>query len=72
MASNNGDFFSINYAGGDGNDIVLMVTAIPEPSRWVAGSLMVGFVGFSQRKRLYSRKLSEFATQAHALKLASS
>ena len=49
--SSGGDTFSINYAGGDGNDVVLTVTSVPEPSTWVAGFLAVAFVGYSQRRR---------------------
>jgi autotransporter-associated beta strand protein len=45
------------------------VTAVPEPSTWIAGFLTVGVIGYSQlrkrsragRRRLCSRKLSEFA-----------
>jgi autotransporter-associated beta strand protein len=42
--------FSINYAGGTGNDVVL--TVVPEPSTWVAGFLAVAFVVYTQRRRL--------------------
>ena len=33
----NGYLFTVNYAGGDGNDFTL--TAVPEPSTWIAGAL---------------------------------
>jgi hypothetical protein len=48
-----GDTFSINYAGGDGNDVVLTATsvAVPEPSTWVAGALALAFVGYTLRRR---------------------
>ena len=46
------DTFSINYAGGDGNDVTLTVTAVvPEPSTWVAGALAFAALAFSQRRR---------------------
>jgi fibronectin-binding autotransporter adhesin len=53
VTGSNGDVFSINYAGGDGNDIVLTATsvAVPEPSTWMAGFLACTFVGYSQRRR---------------------
>jgi autotransporter-associated beta strand protein len=43
--------FSINYAGGDGNDIVLTVTAVPEPSTWIGGALALVALGYTQRRR---------------------
>jgi hypothetical protein len=54
-ASNNGDIFAINYAGGDGNDIVITLTAIPEPSTWGAAALPFLVVGYTQRKRFAKR-----------------
>jgi autotransporter-associated beta strand protein len=45
----NGYSFSVNYAGGDGNDLVL--TSVPEPGTWVAGTLALGALGFTQRRR---------------------
>jgi len=42
--------FSINYAGGDGNDIVL--TVAPEPSTWIGGALAVAALAYLQRRRL--------------------
>jgi autotransporter-associated beta strand protein len=58
------DQFMITYLGnaGDGtngNDIVLTLTAVPEPSTWVAGSLAFATLLCTQRRRLCSRKLSE-------------
>jgi fibronectin-binding autotransporter adhesin len=55
-ASNNGDVFLINYAdNGDGgilgNDISLTVTALPEPSTYVAGILTLAALGYQQRRR---------------------
>jgi T5SS/PEP-CTERM-associated repeat protein len=44
--------FSINYAGGDDNDIVLTVTGVPEPGTWLGGTLALVALGFTQRKRL--------------------
>jgi hypothetical protein len=50
--SSGGHTFSIDYAGGDGNDVVLTATAVvPEPSTWVAGALAVAFVAYTQRRR---------------------
>ena len=43
--------FSIDYAGGDGNDIVLTAIAVPEPSTWVGGALALAALGFTQRRR---------------------
>jgi fibronectin-binding autotransporter adhesin len=43
--------FSINYAGGDGNDIVLTVTAVPEPGTWIGGALALAALGYTQRRR---------------------
>lgn len=56
-ASNNGDIFTINYAdNGDfgplPNDISLTVTAIPEPSTWIAATLAFATLLFTQRRRL--------------------
>jgi len=51
--------FSINYAGGDGNDIVL--TVAPEPSTWIGGALAVAALAYLQRRRfagLLKRKLA--------------
>ena len=52
MASNNGDVFGINYLGGDGNDVVLTLTAIPEPSTWIGAALALAAIGFTQRRRI--------------------
>lgn len=46
----NGYLFTVNYAGGDGNDFTL--TAVPEPSTWIAGALALTALAFSQRRRL--------------------
>jgi fibronectin-binding autotransporter adhesin len=43
--------FSIDYIGGDGNDIVLTVTAVPEPSTWIGGALALAALGYAQRRR---------------------
>ena len=48
--------FAINYADNfDGgispNDISLTVTAVPEPSTWIAGGLAFAALGFGQRRR---------------------
>jgi autotransporter-associated beta strand protein len=52
--------FSIDYAanGGDGtaNDIVLTVTAVPEPSTYVTGLLSLGAVAVFQRRWLWRRR----------------
>jgi autotransporter-associated beta strand protein len=53
------DQFMITYmgtAGGtdptSGNDIVLTLTAVPEPSTWLAAALALGAVGYMQMRRL--------------------
>jgi hypothetical protein len=43
--------FSINYAGGDGNDIVLTAIAVPEPGTWLGGALALAALGYTQRRR---------------------
>jgi autotransporter-associated beta strand protein len=45
----NGYYWTASYTGGDGNDFVL--TAVPEPSTWVAGALALAAVGYTQRRR---------------------
>jgi hypothetical protein len=45
----NGYYWTVSYTGGDGNDFVL--TAVPEPSTWVAGALALAAVGYTQRRR---------------------
>jgi hypothetical protein len=53
-----GDTFTINYAGGSGNDVVLTATtAVPEPSTWIGGALAVAALAYTQRKR-FAKKLS--------------
>jgi len=50
----NVDTFSINYAGGDGNDIVLTAESfepVPEPSTRVSRALALVFLGYTQRHR---------------------
>ena len=44
--------FSIDYLAGDGNDIRLTVTEVPEPGTWFAGALAFAALGFTQRRRL--------------------
>jgi fibronectin-binding autotransporter adhesin len=50
------DFGSNSAAGG--NDIMLEVTAIPEPSTWIGAALALGAVALAQRRRLRSYWLS--------------
>jgi hypothetical protein len=45
--------FIVNYAGGTGNDLVL--TAVPEPSTWVAAALTLLAIGFTQRRKVMAR-----------------
>jgi len=54
VVGSDGTVFSINYAGGDGNDIVLTaITApVPEPSTWMGGTLAIAGLAFTQRRRL--------------------
>ena len=42
--------FTVNYAGGTGNDLVL--TLVPEPSTWIGGAMALVAIGYSQRRRL--------------------
>jgi len=56
VTADNGDVFSIDYAGGvGGNDIVLTLTAapVPEPSTWIGGALAIAGIAFTQRRRLW-------------------
>ena len=53
------DVFTIHYAADittgllvGGNDIALTLTAVPEPSTWLAAALALGAVGYMQRRRL--------------------
>jgi hypothetical protein len=48
----NGYNFTVNYEGGTGNDLVL--TAIPEPSTWVAAALTLLAIGYTQRRKVTS------------------
>jgi hypothetical protein len=53
--SSGGNTFSIDYAGGDGNDVVLTATVVapaPEPSTWVGGALVFAALAYTQRRRL--------------------
>jgi autotransporter-associated beta strand protein len=43
--------FSIDYAGGDGNDVVLTAIAVPEPGTWIGGALALAALGYTQRRR---------------------
>jgi fibronectin-binding autotransporter adhesin len=44
--------FSINYTAGDGNDIRLTVTEVPEPSTWIIGALALAALLYTQRRHL--------------------
>jgi fibronectin-binding autotransporter adhesin len=51
------DEFMISYVassgdGTNGNDILLTLVAVPEPSTWFAAALSLGAIGFTQRRRL--------------------
>ena len=46
----NGYLWTVSYTGGSGNDFV--ITAVPEPSTWLAGLLALIAIAFSQRKRV--------------------
>ena len=56
VVGSDGTVFSMNYNGGDGNDIVLTVVAAPvaEPSTWIGGALAIAGLAFTQRRRLKS------------------
>jgi fibronectin-binding autotransporter adhesin len=45
----NGDTFTLSYAGGDGNDVVVTTTAVPEPAS--VGCLALGGLGLLARRR---------------------
>jgi hypothetical protein len=48
----------VSYTGDTGNDFV--ITAVPEPSTWLASILAAGVIAYSQRRRfarLVRRKL---------------
>jgi fibronectin-binding autotransporter adhesin len=47
--------FSINYTGGDGNDILLTVTAVPEPSTWICGALALVALVYTQRRMVLKK-----------------
>jgi autotransporter-associated beta strand protein len=61
VVGSDGTMFSVSYTGGDGNDIVLTVSAapVPEPSTWIGGALAIAGLAFTQRRRL--RKLIAFS-----------
>jgi hypothetical protein len=45
--------FSVNYAGGDGNDVVLTTTAVPEPSiLCLSGLAFAGLMGLRPSRRV--------------------
>jgi|SRR5882724_5838213 len=46
----NGYLWTVTYAGGSGNDFV--ITAVPEPSTWLAAALALGAIVWTQRKRV--------------------
>jgi hypothetical protein len=54
VVGSDGTVFTVSYTGGDGNDIVLTVTAapVPEPSTWMGGALAIAGLAFTQRRRL--------------------
>lgn len=46
--------FTGTFSYGGGN-IDFNLTAVPEPSTWIAGALAIGVVGWSQRRRLFKK-----------------
>ena len=54
VVGSDGTVFSMNYDGGDGNDVVLTVVAapVPEPSTWIGGALAIAGLAFTQRRKL--------------------
>lgn len=46
--------FTGTFSYGGGN-IDFNLTAVPEPSTWIAGALAMGVVGWSQRRRLFKK-----------------
>jgi autotransporter-associated beta strand repeat len=57
-----GYYWVVAYNGGTGNDFV--ITAVPEPSTWLAAALALGAIGFAQRKRL--RACASSAVEKHS------
>lgn len=56
-----GDSFLINYAdngdgGGTANDISLTLTAVPEPSTWLAAGLALGAMVWMQLRKHFARE----------------
>jgi hypothetical protein len=64
VTASNGDIFSIDYAALDSNNkpynVTLTFTAVPEPSTWVGGALVLATLAFTQR-RLFVRPLKRIA-----------
>lgn len=53
LTNNTGTYnFTLNYAGGDGNDLVATLTAVPEPSTYavLVGAMAVGFSVWRRRR----------------------
>ncbi|MEY2565380.1 MAG: large repetitive protein [Verrucomicrobiota bacterium] len=46
-----GYMFTVNYAGGTGNDLVL--TEVPEPATWLGGTLALIAIAVTQHRRLH-------------------
>ena len=46
------DYFANGDKGAKGNDILLTVTGVPEPSTWIGGALAVAALAFMQRRHL--------------------
>jgi hypothetical protein len=51
VTASNGQVFTIDYTGGDGNDIVLTATAIPEPGTWAMMVMGIGLLLAAQKAR---------------------
>ena len=47
----NGYTFRADYFGGDGNDFDL-ITAVPEPTTWLGGGLLLSFAAWRGRRRI--------------------
>jgi hypothetical protein len=63
-----GYLFTVNYAGGDGNDFTL--TAVPEPGTWIGASLALAALALSQRRRFAKSRKAEVPASADSRRIA--
>jgi hypothetical protein len=53
--ANQGWMYNFSYDSANGGEIDLTVTALPEPSTWIAGALALGAVAYRQRRRFTTK-----------------